>query len=153
MGAAYFYHLTESPLEAVLPGLIERARGAGWRVEVRGPEDVVARLDEVLWTRPPDGFLPHGRAGGPHDALQPVILCGPGQAAGNAASCVMAVGGAGVAAEEVAAADRVCVLFDGHDGAAVAAARVQWKALTGAGCAAQYWAQEGGWKKKAEAGG
>jgi DNA polymerase-3 subunit chi len=33
----------------------------------------------------------------------------------------------------------------------VQAARVQWKALTGAGCAAQYWSEESGnWEKKAE---
>ncbi|MEM1101745.1 MAG: DNA polymerase III subunit chi, partial [Pseudomonadota bacterium] len=36
-------------------------------------------------------------------------------------------------------------------GDAVARARVQWKALTGAGVAAQYWAQEDGrWTMKAE---
>jgi DNA polymerase-3 subunit chi len=46
------------------------------------------------------------------------------------------------------------VIFDGHDGAAVQVARDQWKALTQAGCAAQYWAQDSGqWAMKAEAGG
>ncbi|MEN8896365.1 MAG: DNA polymerase III subunit chi, partial [Yoonia sp.] len=34
---------------------------------------------------------------------------------------------------------------------AVAHARTQWKALTNAGCEAQYWAQDmGSWTKKAE---
>lgn len=152
MGAAYFYHLTESPLDAALPQLIERARGAGWKVAVRGPDaDMLKGLDAALWRGPDERFLPHGIAGGAHDALQPVLLCGPGQAAANGATCLMAVGGAEVGAAEVQALDRVCILFDGHDDAAVQAARAQWKALTGGGCAAQYWAQEDGWKMKTEA--
>ena len=36
MGAAYFYHLTRRPLEETLPVLLDKARGAGWRVAVRG---------------------------------------------------------------------------------------------------------------------
>ena len=43
MGEVYFYHLTRAPLEATLPTLLARARGAGWRVAVRGTEQ--ARLD------------------------------------------------------------------------------------------------------------
>ena len=63
----------------------------------------------------------------------------------------MAVDGAEVSAQEVQALERVCILFDGNDTAAVQAARDQWKALTGAGCAAQYWSEETGrWEKKAE---
>ncbi len=149
MGAAFFYHLTDSPLEATLPMLIGKARGAGWRVLVRGRDAaLLKRLDDVLWQGPEDGFVPHGMAGGPHDADQPVLL-GDGQSEGFA--CVMSVGGADVSPDEVSALERVCILFDGHDGDALQQARGQWKALTDAGCAAQYWAQEGGrWVMKAE---
>ncbi len=149
MGAAFFYHLTDSPLEATLPMLIGKARGAGWRVLVRGRDAaLLKRLDDVLWQGPEDGFVPHGMAGGPHDANQPVLL-GDGQSDGFA--CVMSVGGADVSPDEVSALERVCILFDGHDGDALQQARGQWKALTDAGCAAQYWAQEGGhWVMKAE---
>jgi len=64
------------------------------------------------------------------------------------------VDGAAVSPEEVQTMERVCVIFDGHDGAAVQVAREQWKTLTQAGCAAQYWSQESGrWEIKAEAGG
>jgi len=64
---------------------------------------------------------------------------------------VMSVHGADVSPAEVTAAQRVRVLFDGHDGDAVAAARVQWKTLKDAGCSAQYWSQESGrWEMKAE---
>ncbi len=153
MGAAYFYHLTRRPLEATLPLLLEKAMGAGWRVAVRAPDPArLAWLDEKLWLGPEEGFLPHGLAGGPHDALQPILLTtGP---AANRAACVMAIDGAEVTVEEVADLERVCVLFDGHDDRAVQAARTQWKALTSGGAAAQYWSEESGrWEKKAEAGG
>jgi DNA polymerase-3 subunit chi len=66
----------------------------------------------------------------------------------------MSVEGAEISPEEVQSLDRVCILFDGGNGDAVTHARIQWKALTGAGCAAQYWSEEGGrWEKKAENGG
>ena len=152
MGAAFFYHLTRKPLEVTLPMLLEKARGAGWRVAVRGRE--AARmdwLDEKLWLGPEEGFLPHGRAGQPHEAEQPVLLTTE-SALPNGAVCLMTVDGAGVDPQEVQALERVCVLFDGNDESAVQVARDQWKALTGAGCQAQYWSEASGrWEKKAEA--
>ena len=150
MGAAYFYHLTRQPLEATLPMLLGKARQAGWRVAVRGLDaDRLAWLDERLWLGPDDGFLPHGIAGGPHDAHQPVLLTLDG--ADNDPACLMTIDGAEVSAEEVQRLERVCILFDGNDDPSVQTARGQWKALTDAGCAAQYWSEESGrWEKKAE---
>ncbi|SDE16750.1 DNA polymerase III subunit chi [Limimaricola pyoseonensis] len=152
MGAAFFYHLTEGPAEEVLPQLLVQAGRKGWRVELRGRDArAMERLDLALWRAgPPDAFLPHGLAGGAHDAAQPVLLTVAG---GDAPGlpCVICLDGAETAPEEVNAAERVCILFDGFDESAVQAARGQWKRLTGAGCSAQYWAQEDGrWVKKAE---
>jgi DNA polymerase-3 subunit chi len=132
--------------------LLEKSLGAGWRVAVRGRDAArLVWLDERLWLGPEDGFLPHGIAGGPHDADQPVLLTTQ-SACPNGAVCVMAIDGAEVRAEEVQTLERVCILFDGNDDAAVQVARGQWKALTGAGCAAQYWSEASGrWEKKAEA--
>ncbi|MBB3710617.1 DNA polymerase-3 subunit chi [Limimaricola variabilis] len=152
MGAALFYHLTDSPAEALLPQLLGLAAKQGWRVEIRGGSAAAMdRLDVALWRMgPPESFLAHGRAGGPHDAAQPVLLTAQGEAAPKL-PCVICLDGAEVSPDEVQAAERVCILFDGHDPMAVQAARGQWKGLTGAGCAAQYWAQEDGrWTKKAE---
>ncbi|MCA0043706.1 DNA polymerase III subunit chi [Celeribacter litoreus] len=148
MGAVYFYHLTRNPLDVTLGVLVEKSLAAGWRVEVRGRSDAMLQhLDQALWMR--EGFLPHGMAGGPHDGAQRVLLTSA--QGGNAASCVMSVGGADVSAEEIAALDRTCILFDGHDHEALQHARSQWKALTGAGAEAQYWSEESGrWEKKAE---
>ncbi len=148
-----FYHLTRSPAEALLPTLIAKSRDAGWRVELRGTDaGRMDRLDELLWQG--DGFLPHGLAGGPHDAAQPILLTVAGTAAGtaaaNAPACIIAVDGAPVGADELAALDRLCILFDGNDPAAVDAARAQWRSLTAAGATAEYWSEAGGrWEKKA----
>lgn len=152
MGAVYFYHLTRQPLEQTLPVLLDKARQAGWRIAVRGTDPArLDWLDERLWLGPEEAFLPHGLAGGPHDAMQPILLT-TGAEAANGAVCVMSVDGAGVEPDEVAALERVCILFDGNDAEAVQHARTQWKALTGAGCSAQYWSEESGrWEKKAEA--
>lgn len=130
--------------------LLGKARGAGWRVAVRGRDaERLSWLDEKLWLGPEEGFLPHGIAGGAQDADQPILLT-TGDA-GNAPQCLMTIDGADVSAEEVAAHDRVCVLFDGNDADALAVARGQWKALTDAGASAQYWSEESGrWEKKAE---
>lgn len=154
MGDALFYHLTRSPLEATLPMLLAKSLQAGWHVVVRGADPArLGWLDQKLWLGPEEAFLPHGLAGGRHDALQPILLT-TGREAPNGAQCLMSVDGAEVAAEECAGLDRVCVLFDGNDPAAVERARGQWKALTAAGVAAQYWSEEGGrWQKKAESGG
>ena len=147
---ALFYHVTHSAVEEVVATLLTRALGQGWRVELRGvsPERM-DWLDEKLWLGADEGFLPHGRAGGPHDDLQPALLT-TAPAPGDFAA-VMTLEGAEVSPDEVAARERVWILFDGRDEIAVQGARVQWKALTGAGAKAQYWSEEGGrWEKKAE---
>lgn len=151
MGSAYFYHLTRAPLETVLPMLLEKSVAAGWRVMVRGADDGRMKwLDERLWLGRDDGFLPHGLAGGEHDATQPILLTTAATAANNP-TCILAVDGADVSAEQVGEMERVSILFDGNDKAALARARSQWKTLTEAGCSAQYWSQESGnWEKKAE---
>ncbi|SCZ58704.1 DNA polymerase III, chi subunit [Epibacterium ulvae] len=151
MGAAYFYHLTQRPLEETLPVLLDKARSAGWRIAVRGTDPARMQwLDDRLWLGPDDGFLAHGLAGGPHDSLQPILLTAAVETSNNPA-CMMSVDGAEISAAEVNALERVCILFDGTDPDAVSRARVQWKSLTQAGCAAQYWSEASGrWEKKAE---
>lgn len=148
MGAVFFYELQGAPLETTLPMLLDKARGQGWRVLVRGTDPaLLTQLDAALWQGPVDHFLPHGLAGGPHDADQPVLL---GDLPATDFACVMAVGGAAVTAEEAVQLARACILFDSAEDAK-AQARLQWKTLTDAGIAAQYWAQDDGrWVKKAE---
>jgi DNA polymerase-3 subunit chi len=150
MGEVWFYHLTRTPLDDFLPTLLQRSVGQGWRVEVRGRDrDRMAWLDTALWVAGKEAFLPHGLAGGPHDAWQPVLLT-TGPVAGDF-NCLVAVDGADLQPAEMAPLARCCVVFDGNDAAATDHARDQWRLLTEAGIGAKYWAEEGGrWAMKRE---
>ncbi|MEO1549569.1 MAG: DNA polymerase III subunit chi [Pseudomonadota bacterium] len=152
MAEVLFYHLTDSPLDTVLPEMLERSLARGWRVVVRGPVAAeLNRLDAHLWTYRDDSFLPHGRAGGDHDAAQPVLLTDRAEVP-NGAKVLMLVDGARVDPGEVGGFDRVCLIFNGHEEPALIAAREDWKAVTGAGLTGVYWAQDGGrWIEKARA--
>src|SRR5699024_4975403 len=123
MGRVLFYHLTRSPAEMLLPQLIARSMQQGWRVEMLGADrEILARLVDGLWMQ--EGILPHGMAGGAHDARQPIVLrplaqdAPPdqaGMAPAKGAACILSLDGAPVAPELAATTERVCILFDGHD--------------------------------------
>ncbi len=166
MAEVRFYHLSELPLERVLPLMLERTLSRGQRAVVRGnhPERL-AWLDRQLWTWNDESFLPHGIDGDPEPARQPVWLTTRAEVP-NGAVALFLVDGAAAGRDEMTAMEVTAILFDGHDAAAVEAARAQWRAVTGAvtgaatgavtgaGLAAVYWAQEGGrWVKKHESGG
>jgi len=149
-----FYHLTERPLESVLPVLLERSLERGWRVAVRGTDPArIEALSAHLWTYRDDGFLPHGTDADGDAARQPVWLGCEGEVP-NGANTLFLVDGAEAPADEMAAMEVTAILFDGLDEAAVARARDQWRAVTGGGVKAVYWAQtaQGAWEKKHESG-
>ena len=153
MAVARFYHLTRDPVEALLPMLIGKAQEIGLAVALRGVEpERMEALDRVLWLG--EGFLPHGLAGGPHDADQPCLLTCDTRAAPelpNRPGCLITLDGAELDPAEAQALDRLCVVFDGMDDNAVARAREQWRQLTGAGVSAEYWSRESGrWECKAK---
>lgn len=145
-----FYHLTRSTPQETMATILPRALSAGWKVMLRGTdEQALTALDTALWIHPDDGFLPHGLEGGPHDADQPILL-GQGAIA-NAAEGLMLIDGAETTPSEAEALQRVWVLFNGADEAALNGARRLWTTLTSAGLAAQYWSEESGrWEKKTE---
>ena len=147
---AVFYHLTRAGLDDTVTTTVTRAMGQGWRVMLRCPDrGLLEHLDDKLWLGPEDGFLAHGIEGGPADADQPVLL-GSGPIV-NAARGLILLAGANVDRSELEGLDRVWLLFDGGDDAALQAARGQWTRMTGWGLAAQYWTDESGaWIKKVE---
>jgi len=164
MAEIRFYHLTERPLEAVLPVMLERTLARGWRAVVRAPDaGLIETLDELLWTYRDESFLPHARAGAPEGergnggenggAAQPIWLTTGGDMP-NAPDALFLLAGAPADPARLAEIEVSAILFDGHDEAAVGAARAQWRALTAAGLKAVYWAQgpDGGWVKRAESG-
>jgi DNA polymerase-3 subunit chi len=151
MGTVMFFHLMQSAPADTLAVNAPRALGQGWRVMVRGTDPALLDLlDQALWLRGgDDSFLPHGLEGGPHDGDQPVLLGLGGPV--NDARVLALVDGAEATDAEIVAMERVWVLFDGNDPDRLQAARGQWKAMTTAGHAAQYWSEEAGkWEKKAE---
>lgn len=151
MGTVMFFQLLRSSPADTLAVNLPRALGQGWRVMLRGTDPVALdRLDGQLWlVGGDDSFLPHGVEGGPHDADQPVLLGQGGPV--NGAKVLALLDGAAATDAEIAAMERVWVLFDGNDQDRLQAARGQWKAMTSAGHAAQYWSEETGrWEKKAE---
>lgn len=151
MPGVLFYQLASTPLETLVSTLATRALAQGWRIEARGTDRVrMQALDAALWLGPQDSFLPHGLAGGAMDARHPLLLThGPGPAA-NAPHALLALDGAEVEPAEAAALERVWVIFDGADPAALECARAQWRRLA-TDLPAQYWLDEAGrWVKKAE---
>jgi DNA polymerase-3 subunit chi len=144
-----FYHLQKSPLEDVLPKLLEKTLAAGKRALVRAssPERVEA-LAAHLWIYDPDSWLPHGTAQDGAAEDQPVWLT-PHDENPNGAAFLFLTDGADSPA--VASFERCFDLFDGNDAAAVAAARGRWQARKAEGHAVTYWQQteRGGWERKA----
>ena len=76
-----FYQLTVSPLEKVLPKLLEKAYAQGLRSVVLSNEERLKTLDVSLWTYSSGAFLPHAIASSledaksvEFDAMQPILL-------------------------------------------------------------------------------
>lgn len=144
-----FYHLERQPLEKVLPSMLEKVVERNWRAVVQaGSQERLEALDLALWTYRDDSFLAHGTAKDGHAADQPIYLATDATNP-NTAGVRFLVDGA--EANEYAGYARIVYLFDGHDEAAVASARQQWKKAKAAGCAVTYWQQSaaGRWEKKA----
>ena len=157
MGEVRFYHLTERPLEQVLPVMLSRCLERGWRVVVRGTD--LARIEALsahLWTyetRAGASFLPHGGSADGNAAHQPIWMCCDAENPNNANTLVL-IDNAVSETAELTAMEMVAVLFDGLDEAAVTRARDQWRMISDAGLKAVYWAQnpDGSWVKRHETG-
>lgn len=144
-----FYHLELARLKDVLPTLLEKSLQRGWRATVEAADRrQVEDLDDFLWTFAEDSFLPHGAAADGFAERQPVYLT-DGADNPNGAAVRFYVGGAEPG--EVEGYRRIVYLFDGNSDPQVAAARKQWKRLSGEARNVTYWRQNerGGWEKKA----
>ena len=140
-----FYQLGGSPLEQVLSTLAQRLLSEGARLLVVAEEEgLLARLDRMLWDQGSTSFIPHGLAGGPDDARQPILLSTQTDAPNLARNMLIADGQWRDAALNF---DRAFYLFDGET---LEGARLAWKLLAGReGVERRYWAQEDGkWVRK-----
>ena len=153
MPEIWFYHLQTQTLERALPLLLERALARDWRVVVQvSGEERLQTLDDLLWSYAPDAFLPHGSArdGDPEGHLIWLTTGDDDPIEAHVRVCADGVG-AGPAARSGRPYERVILMFDGSDEAALAAARAEWKTLKAEGAALSYWQQTdtGGCEKKA----
>jgi DNA polymerase-3 subunit chi len=141
-----FYHLEQRRVDQALPPLLEHALEEGRRVLVRASSDeMVAALNERLWTYDDASFLPHGAAGDGDPMEQPIFLT---SGVGNPNAATMLVQLSGAEASE-ADFDLVVLLFDGRDEAALGQARGEWRRLKDQGRTISYWreSEEGGWEQ------
>lgn len=144
-----FYHLTRQPLDAVLPWLVEKSLGRGWRVVIQsGNPERVGALDTLLWAYDDASFLPHAVAA--EAAPDEPVVIATDAANLNGAAIRFLVERAPLP-DDLATYERVVIMFDGNDDEAVAEARDHWKAVKGQGLAGTYWQQDedGRWNKKA----
>lgn len=145
-----FYHLLASPLEVALPGLLEKALERDMRaVVMTTSRERATHLDSALWTYRKESFLPHGCVGQARNVEHQPVWIADTDDNPNGARLLVLVDRAD--SDNIDAFERVADMFDGHDDAAVAAARRRWKARRDAGHVVTYWQQtpRGTWEKKA----
>ena len=148
----WFYHMQQSPLEQVLPDILEKTYAKGWKTivkigDLRGdPAAEMARLDEYLWNYRKDSFLPHGRDDEPLSEFHPVCLSTDRVAADDAEIVVLV---AGADMNDVSTSVRCITLLDGASDQDRAIARARWKKAKDDGLETAYWKQNdhGKWIK------
>jgi DNA polymerase-3 subunit chi len=143
-----FYHLERRRVDQALPTLLEPVLEEGRRVLVRASsEEMVAALNEQLWTYDDASFLPHGAAGDGDAMEQPIFLTSE-LLNPNAATMLVRLSGAETS-EGDDAFDLVVLMFDGRDEAALGQARGEWRRLKDQGRSISYWREsdEGGWEQ------
>jgi DNA polymerase-3 subunit chi len=150
MTEVLFYHLQRQPLERVLPMLLEKSLARGWRVVVQAAsEERAEALDAHLWTFRDDSFLPHGTWRENEAREQPILLTVRDDNP-NGATVRFLLDGVPLPAD-VAAYERIVLLFDGEDPDAVDAARARWGEAKQNGFEVTYWQPDdtGRWQRKA----
>jgi DNA polymerase III subunit chi len=144
----WFYHLERTGLDQALPELLEKTLQRGWKAIVRSPvPERLEHLDGWLWSYRDDSFLPHGPAGEPTAARQPILITN-GDENPNGADALFIIDGAEPG--DLTGYRRCVVLFDANDDAQVAGARDQFRRAKAQGFPVSYWKQQPhGWEKQA----
>ena len=135
-----FYQLSQDPAEAALPLIARAALKAGERLlVVSGDEAQLGLLSEGLWSRLPESFLAHARAGGPDDERQPILLSDRPDPANGARYMAITDG---VWCDGDGSFERVFYLFDD---ATLQSARDCWRMLgSREGLERRFWKQQDG---------
>lgn len=154
MSEVSFFHLESKSLEDTLPVLLERTRLRDKKTAVVrvGTAERMETLDTHLWTYSEQTFLAHGTAADGHAVRQPIYLTTENENP-NKAQVLFLVDGAVPEdwnSATLRAFERIVLLFDGRDEAALNTARAQWRNCREAGHDATYWKQSAGgkWEKQ-----
>ena len=143
-----FYLLGRTPLEEVVASLAAKVQANGQRLlVVAADETLLGRLDRLLWDQGSTSFMPHGLAGGPDDARQPILLSTSVDAPNMARNILIADG---EWREAALTFDRAFHLFGSERREE---ARLAWKLLSGReGVERRHWQQDeaGRWKQVAK---
>jgi DNA polymerase-3 subunit chi len=135
-----FYQLSRDPVEAALPLIARAALASGERLLVISADEAqLGRIGDMLWTKLPDSFLAHGKAGAKHAARQPILLSASAEAANGARFMAIADG---LWRESEPPFARTFYLFDETT---LQGARDCWRMLgTREGIDRKFWKQQGG---------
>jgi DNA polymerase-3 subunit chi len=135
-----FYQLGGSSPDQIIASIAGKLLADDGRLLIVAEEEgLLARLDRALWDQGETSFLPHGVAGGPDDARQPILLSTSPDAPNLARNMLIADG---EWREAALTYDRAFYLFDA---ATLEGARLAWKLLSGReGVERRYWAQQDG---------
>jgi DNA polymerase-3 subunit chi len=150
MTEVLFYHLQNMSLESVLPPLLEKSLERGWRVVVQSTsQERTEALDAHLWTYRDDSFLPHGTSRAQDAQDQPIVLAVE-EGNPNSANVRFLIDNAALPAD-CDSYERMVLVFNGDDAAALAAARAAWTDCKSRGFEVTYWQadERGRWQKRA----
>jgi DNA polymerase-3 subunit chi len=142
-----FYHLLTSPLEKVLPKLLEKIFSLGKRVVLlMESEERLNEMNTLLWTYSPGSFLPHGSTKEGFSEHQPIWLTTSLENPNHASVIVITNG---VILENPEGFERCLDFFDGNDPLALQNARSRWGYYKKKDFKLTYWQQnkEGSWEK------
>ncbi len=121
-----FYRLTRDPAERVLPALAARILANGDRLLVVAAAAMQRQaIDAALWTLQPASFLPHGHAGTPDEAIEPILIAGTLDIPPPNGATHLALAD-GEWCEEALGFERVFLLFDNSR---IDDARATWRRL------------------------
>ena len=126
MARVDFYRLTRDPVERVLPAIATRILDGGSRLLVVAAAAMQRQaIDEALWTLQPASFLPHGAAGSPDEAIEPILLSGALDSAPPNGARLVALAD-GEWRDEALGFDRSFLMFDNSR---IDDARTLWRTL------------------------
>ena len=120
-----FYHLESDAPEDVLLKLVAKSIDAGRKVLVQCPRPAAEGIDDALWSKDPESWIPHGLDDAEGAGRSQVWIVSNGEANPLNAEFLFLMHGAERA--DMSGFERVFNLFAGNSQTQLDQARTQWK--------------------------